>query len=112
MDLDSDIDEEELSPVTSSRRPTLNWAEYPQSLFPNWNPRQLERSGIRRALTERHEGPCTIYNVDVLETGQFKRPGEYFVGEENQDGFWEILQAVVSNCCVSILARCHSAHAS
>ena len=48
---------------------------------------------------ERHEGPCTIYNVDVLETGQFKRPGEYIVGEENQDGFWEILQAMVSHCC-------------
>jgi hypothetical protein len=94
MDLDSDIDDGELSPVTP-RCPTLKWVDYPKSLFPNWTEQQVRRSGISKALTERQEGPCTIYNVDVLDTGKFKRLGEYFVDKHNKDELWEILQIEV-----------------
>jgi hypothetical protein len=95
MDLDSDIDEGELSPVTPFRRPASKWSDYPKSLFPNWTQQQVERSGISKTLTERHEGLCTIYNIDVLQTGKFKRPGDCFIGEQNKDEFWEVLQAEV-----------------
>jgi hypothetical protein len=95
MDLDADIDDGELSPMTPRRNPTLKWVDYPKNLFPNWNQHQVQRSGISQALTERQDGPCTIYNVDVLDTGKFKRPGEYFIGEHNKDELWEILQTEV-----------------
>jgi len=96
MDLDSDIDDGELSPGTPHCLHTLNWANYPKSLFPNWTEQQVRRSGINKALTERQEGPSTVYNVDVLDTGKFERPGEYFIGEHNKGELWEILQTEVS----------------
>jgi hypothetical protein len=95
MDLDADIDDDELSPVTPFRRPTIKWSDYPGNLFPNWTPLRLERSGISKALTERRDAPCTIYNVDVLDTGKFKRPGEHFVYDKDQGDVWEILQTEV-----------------
>jgi hypothetical protein len=104
MDLDSDIDDGELSPVIPRRLPTLKWVDYPKSLFPNWTKQQVRRSGIDKALTERQEGPCTIYNVDVWDTGKFKRPGEYFIDEHNKDELWEILQTEVSFFFLSLIA--------
>jgi hypothetical protein len=96
IDLDSDIDDEELSPTTPpSRRPTLKWPHYPQSLFPNWTQQQVDRSGISKALMERSDGPCTIYHVDVLDTGKFQRAGELAICDQNKDQLWEILQTGV-----------------
>jgi hypothetical protein len=95
MDLDSDIDDAELSPVTPFHRGSLNW-DYPSNLFPNWTPQRVDRSGIKQALMERYDTPCTIYNVDVLDSGNFKRSGEHVITEENKAELKEILQTEVS----------------
>lgn len=118
IDIDADIDEDELSPVTPYKRGSLKWSSYPSNLFPNWTPqvsylllaprsasnfltrpqsKQVQRSGIQRALDrEAREQPCTIYHVDVLDTGKFKRPGELFITEDNKEELWEILENEVS----------------
>lgn len=49
VDLDSDIDDAELSPITLFDRGRLNW-DYPSNLFPNWTPQRIERSKITQAL--------------------------------------------------------------
>ncbi|TFL03628.1 hypothetical protein BDV98DRAFT_654941 [Pterulicium gracile] len=69
------------------------WTEYPQSLFPNWTPQQLSRSGIADALLERKKS-CIIHHVDVLNDGTFAVPKKYkhVVTADHADQFWEELQ--------------------
>ena len=93
IDVDVDVDEEQLSPIIP--RLALKWANYPTNLFPNWTALQMQRSGIQSALAERQEGPCIIYNVDVMDTGKFRRSGQILIGGANQDELWEILQTEV-----------------
>lgn len=73
------------------------WTEYPQSLFPNWTPQQLSRSGIADALLERKKS-CIIHHVDVLNDGTFAVPKKYkhVVTADHADQFWEELQQEVS----------------
>ena len=47
-------------------------------------------------LSETSDGKCTIYHVDGLESGRFKRPGELFIQEDNKEELWEILRTQVS----------------
>lgn len=88
---DSEVDDADLSPVSPLRRRTLRWSDYPQNLFRNWTPKQVAQSGIEKALSVRHDGPTTIYNVDVLDTGKFRRPGEEYIGDGNLGELWEIM---------------------
>ncbi|KAF7980137.1 hypothetical protein HWV62_39575 [Athelia sp. TMB] len=88
---DSEIDDADLSPISPLRRRTLRWSDYPQNLFRNWTPKQVAQSGIEKALSARHEGPTTIYNVDVIDTGKFRRPGEEYIGDGNLGELWEIM---------------------
>lgn len=98
LDIDEEIDDDELSPVTPFplRRPTLKWEGYPKNLYPNWSDQAVERSGIKRTISSEDDGVCTIFNVDVLDTGKFKRPGELFIRDENKGELWDILKTDVS----------------
>lgn len=55
---------------------------------------------------ERPNGPCTIYNVDVLDTGKFQRAGEHAISEENKGKLWEILQTEVIAMFCSLGDQC------
>ncbi|TDL18741.1 hypothetical protein BD410DRAFT_792924 [Rickenella mellea] len=66
------------------------WAGYPQSIFPNWTPDQVQRSGIQAASMESE--PCVVYEVDVLKDGNFQDPQEYKVSDTNKEEFWDEMQ--------------------
>jgi hypothetical protein len=66
------------------------WTGYPQSLFPNWTPRQVEKSKIRSAVTDyRRDIPCKIYHVDVGEDGFFRDAGVALADESNKSEIWD-----------------------
>jgi len=49
-----------------------SWKGYPQSLYPNWTPRQVQKSGIHAAINKHKK--CVIYQVDVTDEGRFQLP--------------------------------------
>ena len=66
------------------------WTGYPQSLFPNWTPRQVEKCKMRSAIDDyRRDIPCKIYHVDVGEDGFFKDAGVEIAGESNKSEIWQ-----------------------
>ncbi|KAJ7291167.1 hypothetical protein C8J57DRAFT_1043706 [Mycena rebaudengoi] len=65
---------------------------YPQALFPNWTPSQIQRSRIHRAISEYNKTiPSTIYYVDVDSTGFFTDSGKLVAREETKSDFWDAL---------------------
>jgi hypothetical protein len=78
------------------------WIGYPTSLFRNWSPSRLVRSGIARLVKERDGSeypPCTIYYVDVNTEGRFAKPSEYEVTLQNAKEFWAKTQVGISSSC-------------
>lgn len=69
------------------------WALYPQSLFPNWTPEQVDRSRMK-SLTTATEN-CAIHRVEVSNSGKFHDPGSQRA--RGDDEFWRILQESVSS---------------
>lgn len=63
------------------------WCKYPQSLFPNWTPRQQKKSKIAKVV-EKSTGLCTVHCVDVQQDGIFVPAGVYEVKESNVDEYW------------------------
>lgn len=87
--MDFDVD---TSPSTTDIDPS--WRGYPQNLFGNWTPDQVERSKmLGRCLLN---NSSTIYWMDVLNDGSFRKGDTTVVGNEHEDGFWDILQGQVS----------------
>lgn len=75
------------------------WNRYPQSLFGNWTPEQVDRCGI---LKPTHNETCKIHTVDVFIDGTFDRANEdrpYKV--ESPWAYRNRLQTPVSNAYVS-----------
>jgi hypothetical protein len=88
--------------VTTSVPPdTMNlsfWPGYPQNLFGNWTPAQVERSQmLTKCLNNQFS---TIYCLDILGDGKFS-PANIGKGcstktDTHQDGFWDIMLGEVS----------------
>ncbi|KAF8892904.1 hypothetical protein BD779DRAFT_1765736 [Infundibulicybe gibba] len=83
VDLEDEVDSEQLNtplpPV-----PPLMLGGYPQSRFPNWTPRQVDKSGITDAIQYyRRDTPCIVYYVDVDDRGIFTNPGAPLVVDVN-----------------------------
>jgi hypothetical protein len=102
MDLDSEVDSTQLekkhAPQKECDHINCNrcWLGYPQSLFGNWTPDQVERSKIKEAIdrdTSKEDGPgCIIYTVDMLKDGSMTNAVARGVKtDEETDEFWEIL---------------------
>jgi hypothetical protein len=73
-----------------------NWIAYPQSHFGNWTIKPVKNSGIEAAVRGK-DHPCTIYKVDVMETGKFLHDDGTEVTSKNKRNFWnEVLQQEVS----------------
>lgn len=67
------------------------WNQYPQSLFPNWTKPQQLKSRIGRIIEGRQSGPCNLYRVDVLESGEFGPAAAHIVEKGTQEHFWDTI---------------------
>jgi hypothetical protein len=110
MDLESDS---EFEPTLETPAHALNcphtdpecngcWAKYPQSLFPNWTPRQVKRSDIEN-ICARSDIPCVIHHVDVGENAEFSNAEKDSVSGEANEVFWKMMRETVSED----LCQCH-----
>ena len=100
VDIDDEIDADR-SEDTESHWPTsaspcnhvkgkeddLCWCKYPPSIFPNWTPRQKEKSKIAK-VAEKSTGLCTFHYVDVQRDGGFVSAVAHEVQESNVDEHW------------------------
>lgn len=78
-----------------------------KSLFPNWTPAQVRRSGIRDAIVKDQEYPCNIYVVDVMETGGFetREVRTILKTEKSKAEFWGKIHEPVSGTSMELLYR-------
>ena len=111
-DMDDEIDADRLEdtkshwPMSASpcshvkgKQDDVCWCKYPQSLYPNWTPRQWEKSKIAKVV-EQSTGLCTVHYVDVQQDGRFVSVGAHEVKESNVDEYWgAILREVCSWPC-------------
>ncbi|KAI5996503.1 hypothetical protein F5J12DRAFT_785455 [Pisolithus orientalis] len=93
--MDFDVDESAVEPPYPGGLPSPpdHWKKYPQNLFGNWTPDQVQRSKMLTACSDSQ--PCLIYNVEVKDDGHFdKAAGERTttVTADNAQEFWEELQ--------------------
>ncbi|KAH7905719.1 hypothetical protein BJ138DRAFT_1164230, partial [Hygrophoropsis aurantiaca] len=85
MDFSVDVaDIPALSPIDGT------WKGYPQSIFPNWTPDQVERSEMLTRCSKL--GDCIIYNVDVKNDGKFADPNHISVNDCDEDELWMLMQ--------------------
>lgn len=87
---DQEEDEDVPAPPANASSP---WRNYPQCHFPNWTPAKVSRSGIRQAIDKQQSGPCKIYCVDIMETGDFKPLDVTTIldTQSSQGTFWDRL---------------------
>ena len=74
--------------------PELCWCKYPQSLYPNWTPRQQKKSRILDAIQSKHR--CLIRYLDVNSDGMFLAAPEKEVSGPTLDSVWSEIQVGVS----------------
>ena len=79
--------------LAGERKESCQWAGYPQSLFPNWTPRQVDRSRMK-SLPGTTEN-CVIHRVEVTNDGTFYIPASQRA--KGDDEFWKLLQESVSH---------------
>ncbi|KII85915.1 hypothetical protein PLICRDRAFT_115548 [Plicaturopsis crispa FD-325 SS-3] len=63
------------------------WAKYPQSLFPNWTPSQVLRSGLHDFIVDKKD-PSAIHAVNVRENGRFETMKCQTVTDQDKEKFW------------------------
>lgn len=73
----------------------VGWKGYPQNLYQNWLPAQVERAQIKQAIEEPWNKPCKIYLMGVKEDGEFMKDIPQVYTSENQDDLWKHLQREV-----------------
>jgi len=79
------------------------WPGYPQNLFGNWTPTQVERSQMLAKCSK--NGYSTIYWMDMGDDGKFTTPdvtgGSYIstVTTAHPEEFWGVLQRKVNLAC-------------
>ncbi|KAJ8580013.1 hypothetical protein M405DRAFT_855074 [Rhizopogon salebrosus TDB-379] len=82
-----------------------HWQGYPQNLFGNWAPEQVERSQMLTRCSEN----CTLYCMDVLDDGSFiSSPirgddDADMLANKSQDECWNIFQQTPENIQVRLL---------
>ncbi|PPQ96705.1 hypothetical protein CVT26_010257, partial [Gymnopilus dilepis] len=68
------------------------WCKYPQSLYPNWTPRQQKKSGITSVIEGRKKQASTVYCLDVMRDGIFRDRGEREFSERTVGRVWAAMQ--------------------
>ena len=71
------------------------WSGYPQSLFGNWTPDQVERSQMIKKCSKNQSS--TIYWMDVLDDAKFTTPDMTMTTtNDSENDFWTMLQGKAS----------------
>ena len=71
------------------------WSGYPQNLFGNWTPDQVERSQMLIKCSKNQSS--TVYWMDVLDGGKFITPDMTMTTtKDSEDDFWNLLQGEAS----------------
>ncbi|GJJ08746.1 hypothetical protein Clacol_002965 [Clathrus columnatus] len=65
------------------------WEGYPQSLYPNWTWRQVDKSGITKILVP--SSSCWIHYIDIDHDAHFATPIRYVCDDHNETT-WKALQ--------------------
>ncbi|KAF8958968.1 hypothetical protein BDZ97DRAFT_1430263 [Flammula alnicola] len=99
VDLQDEIDREQLEKIMEPIPPPCDhkycggcWKEYPQSRFPNWTKRQVQKSKIADAIANvysDYSNPCTLYQVDVGTNGYFTNSGTIVAKDGDERDTWE-----------------------
>lgn len=69
------------------------WCRYPQSLFPNWTPRQQKKGRIKKVIETL--GKSALHYLDIMQDGAFMNAGMREVSMVNQDEHWAAIQSEV-----------------
>jgi len=71
------------------------WSGYPQDLFGNWTPDQVQRSQMLIKCSKNQSS--TIYWMDVLDDGKFTTPNMTVTPtNDSENDFWNMLQGEAS----------------
>jgi hypothetical protein len=71
------------------------WSGYPQNLFGNWTPDQVQRSQMIMKCSKNQSS--TIYWMDVLDDGKFTTPDMTMTTtKDSENDFWTMLQGEAS----------------
>jgi len=88
-------DESDAMTAVTDASTVTKWSGYPQNLFGNWTPDQVQRSQMIKKCSKKQSS--TIYWMDVLDDGKFITPNMTVTptnGSEND--FWNMLQGEAS----------------
>ncbi|KAH7921422.1 hypothetical protein BV22DRAFT_1132288 [Leucogyrophana mollusca] len=85
--MDFSVDLAEIPPASPIDR---SWKGYPQNIFGNWTPDQVDRSEMLTRCSTC--GKCMIYNVYVNQDGKFADPQAHSVQKDDEEEFWNLLQ--------------------
>ena len=73
------------------------WRGYPQSLYRNWTPHALQRSGLQTWLDRKASSETAVYSLDILKNGKFI-PIPPLTGKPlDGSALWDNLNAPVSD---------------
>lgn len=99
--MDFNIDDAVVVPLVPEGLPLPadHWKKYPQNLFGNWTPDQVQRSKMLITCST-DSTPCSIYTVEVDDGGHFdktaaERTVTVTADSESVETFWTKLQEPV-----------------
>jgi len=95
-------DESDAMTAVTDASTAPHWSGYPQNLFGNWTPTQVDRSQMLARCSNNESS--TIYWMDVRGDGEFTaevtgRGHTSTVTTANPETFWEALQREVNLAC-------------
>ena len=96
-------DESDDTTAVTDASTATQWSGYPQNLFGNWTPTQVERSQMLAKCSKNRTS--TIYWMDVGNDGKFTNPDVAGGGHTSTvttahpEKFWEVLRPEVNLAC-------------
>jgi len=81
--------------VVTDASTATKWLGYPQNLFGNWTPDQVQRSQMLIKCSKNQSS--TIHWIDVLDDGKFTTPDMTVTPtKDSENDFWNMLQGEAS----------------
>jgi len=88
-------DESAATAAVTDASAATKWSGYPQSLFGNWTPDQVERSQMIKKCSKNQSS--IIYWMDVLDNAKFTTPYMTVAPtNDSENDFWNLLQGEAS----------------
>jgi len=88
-------DESDATTAVTNASTATEWSGYPQNLFGNWTPDQVQRSQMIKKCSKNKSS--TIYWMDVLDNAKFFTPNMTVTPtNDSENDFWTMLQGEAS----------------